>query len=300
MYDLRTAGQGAWDESADRSARHGPPIVPLTSVKARFLTPKAMDVGPSGNRTGMRKLFASPSTLRSFAALALVGACGLATGPQLIGSGPAILFIGNSYTYENDLPGMVEALARATGSPVAVASVAKPDFALIDHYNGGSSARSVIARGGWKYVVLQQGPSSVEVNRDTLRLATRLFDADIRKVGATPALFSAWPSDSRRVDFPRAIESYQLAAADVNGVFLPVAGAWLAAWERDPTIVLYDGDGLHASPAGSYLTALVILSKLTGQSPIGSPAQLTLASGARVTLPSALAAILQEAAAAPK
>ena len=99
------------------------------------------------------------------------------------------MFIGNSYTYENDVPGMVEALARAAGSPVAVASVAKPDYALIDHYNGGSSARSVIARGGWKYVVLQQGPSSVELNRDTLRLATRLFDADIRKAGATPALF---------------------------------------------------------------------------------------------------------------
>lgn len=248
----------------------------------------------------MRNVSASIRVFRSLTAMALVGACASATGPKIVGSGPAILFIGNSYTYVNDVPGMVEALASAAGSPVAVASIADPDYALIDHYKGGSSARADIARGGWKYVVLQQGPSSVDVNRDTLRLATKLFDADIRKAGATPALFSAWPTDARRVDFPRAIESYRLAAADVSGIFLPVAGAWLAAWERDPTIVLYDGDGLHASAAGSYLTALVIFSTLTGKSPIGSPAQLTLASGARVTIPAALATVLQQAAAAPK
>lgn len=245
----------------------------------------------------------SPTALRgarSLVAFLLVIACGSATGPKISGSGPAVLFIGNSYTYENDVPGIVEALAKAAGSPVAVASVALPDYALIDHYKGGSSARKDIARGGWKYVVLQQGPSSVEVNRDTLRLAARLFNDDIQKVGATSALFSAWPTDARRVDFPRAIESYQLAAADVNGIFLPVAGAWLAAWERDPSIVLYDGDGLHASPAGSYLTALVIFSKLTGLSPIGSPADFRLSSGARVSIPSALAMTLQQAAAAPK
>ena len=230
--------------------------------------------------------------------LAIAGACASATAPKLVGSGPAILFIGNSYTYENDVPGLVQALAAAAGSPVAVETVASPNYALIDHWNGGSSARSEIAKGGWKYVVLQQGPSSVEVNRDTLRLATKLFDADVRKIGGTSALFSAWPTQDRRVDFPRAIESYQIAASDVSGVFLPVAGAWIAAWNSDPTIALYADDGLHASAAGSYLTALVIFAKLTGKSPIGSPTQLAPAGGGRLTVAPQLAALLQQAAAA--
>jgi hypothetical protein len=235
---------------------------------------------------------------RLFVPLGLAIACGSATAPKLVGAGPAILFIGNSYTYENDVPGLVQALAVAAGTPIAVETVANPDYALIDHWNGGSSARSEIAKGGWKYVVLQQGPSSVEVNRDTLRLATQLFAAEARKIGGTTALFSAWPTQDRRVDFPRAIESYRIAAGDVGGVFLPVAGAWLAAWDRDPTIALYANDGLHASPAGSYLAALVIFAKLTQKSPIGSPAQLTPAGGGRLTISPQLAAILQEAAAA--
>ncbi len=235
-------------------------------------------------------------------ALALVAAYGClsatAPSPRLVGSGPAVLFIGNSYTYVNDVPGIVQALAVAAAAPVSVETVANPDYALIDHWNGGSSARSEIAKGGWKFVVLQQGPSSVEVNRDTLRLAAKLFDAEVKKIGGTTALFSAWPTQDRRVDFPRAIESYQIAANDVSGVFLPVAGAWLAAWDREPTLALYAGDGLHASIAGSYLTSLVIFARLTGKSPIGAPAQLTLASGERVAVTPQLATMLQEAAAA--
>src|SRR4051812_25382236 len=89
---------------------------------------------------------------RSVLAIALVTACASATGPQLVGSGPPILFVGNSYTYENNLPGIVAALAKAAGAPVAVEMVAAPDFALIDHWNRGSAARSEIAKGGWKYV----------------------------------------------------------------------------------------------------------------------------------------------------
>src|SRR4051812_5272135 len=167
------------------------------------------------------------------------------SAPQLEGQGRHVLFIGNSYTYVNDVPGIVQALAdSAGGGTLAVESVAEPDFALIDHWATGVAARE-IGKGGWAFVVLQQGPSSVEVNRDTLRLATKLFAPGIAQSGGKPALFSAWPTIDRRVDFPRAIESYRLAAADVNGVFLPVASAWLAAWTRDSSLPLYAGDGLH-------------------------------------------------------
>jgi hypothetical protein len=239
---------------------------------------------------------ASRAIARALLPAALALACGSAMAPRLVGSGPAVLFIGNSYTYVNDVPGMVQALAVAAGTPLAVETVANPDYALIDHWNGGSSARSEIAKGGWTFVVLQQGPSSVEVNRDSLRLTARLFDAEVKKAGGTSALFSAWPTQDRRVDFPRAIESYRLAASDVSGVLLPVAGAWLAAWDRDPTLALYANDGLHASVAGSYLTALVIFARLTDKSPVGAPSQLTLANGARVSVAPQVASVLPAAA----
>ncbi len=228
-----------------------------------------------------------------------VAACGgQVTDPKLVGEGRKVLFIGNSYTYVNDLPGIVQALAdSAKGNALAVETVAYADFALVDHWNEGAS-RSEIARGGWEWVVLQQGPSSVEVNRDTLRLFARAFATEIAKAGAVPALFSAWPTIDRRQDFDRAIDSYKLAAANVNGVFLPVAPAWLAAWQRSPNLSLYASDGLHANLSGSYLAALVIYGRLLGKSPMGLPSSLRLHSGQRISIDPQLAQLLQQAAAA--
>lgn len=222
------------------------------------------------------------------------------SGPQLVGTGTPVLFVGNSLTYVNDVPGIVQALAdSAGGPPLAVETVAFPDYALIDHWNEGLAtgrARGEIAKGGWKFVVLQQGPSSVELNRDTLRLATKLFAQDLSRIGATPALFSAWPTIDRRQDFPRAIESYTLAASDVHGVLLPIAAAWIAAWRHDSTLALYS-DGLHASVAGSYLTALVIYAVLERHSPVGLPWRVRLRSGATLFIDQKVAAVLQAAAA---
>jgi hypothetical protein len=238
--------------------------------------------------------------LRSTSACVLV-AClsGSSTQPQLSGSGTPILFVGNSLTYVNDLPGIVQALAISRGDSLAVETVAFPDYALIDHWNDGTArgtARGEIAGNKWKFVVLQQGPSSVSVNRDTLRLLAKLFAPGIAQAGGTPALFSAWPTSDRTQDFPAAIQSYTLAASDVNGVLLPVASAWLAAWQRTPTLALYS-DGLHASVAGSYLSALAIYAVLMHKTPVGLPSALTLRSGARVVVDSATAATLQAAAA---
>src|SRR6478672_1356008 len=115
------------------------------------------------------------SSLRYIAlGLGLVG-CLSATSPQLIGDGRPVLFIGNSYTYVNDLPGIIQALAdSAGGDRIAVETIAEPDYALVDHLAEGTAQREISKR-GWAFVVLQQGPSSVEVNRDTLRLATKAF-----------------------------------------------------------------------------------------------------------------------------
>jgi hypothetical protein len=235
-------------------------------------------------------------------ALLLLGAtaCGSqsVSGPRLIGEGRRLLFIGNSLTSVNDLPGIVQALAdSAGGDQLAVATVAGPDMALVDHWTDGT-ARREIARGGWELVVLQQGPSSVEANSDSLRIFTGRFATEIAKVSARPALYSAWPTSGRQQDFPRAIESYALAASDVKGLLLPVASAWLAARQGDANLQLYAADGLHPTPTGSYLAALVMYAKILNRSPVGLPAQLRPRSGAVIAIHPQTAAVLQQVAAA--
>jgi hypothetical protein len=238
---------------------------------------------------------------RALAALCAVPwllSCLGSTSPSVPeGPGDGILFIGNSLTYWNDLPLIVQAVFdTAGGDRYEVGMIAAPDVSLEDHWNDGA-ARSHIERGGWEIVVLQQGPSSLPDSRLLLRDYVTRFSGPIKAIGARPALYSVWPSRLRQGDFDRAIESYTLAAADVGGILFPVATAWRATWRRDSTIVLYEPDGLHPSVAGSYLAALVMYGVIANKTPVGVPAQFRLRDGRSLSIPPPLAALLQAAAA---
>ena len=208
-----------------------------------------------------------------------------------------VLFIGNSLTYSNDLPYMVEAFAEASGQKhIAVRAVVFGGYSLEDHWNQGE-ARRAISQGKWDVVVLQQGPSASTEGRRLLIEYARRFTPEIQRAGAKAALYMVWPSASRKQDFDGVTESYSRAAKDVEGLLFPVGEAWRVAWKRDPKLMLYSADGLHPTVAGSYLAALVIYEQLCGQSPVGLPAELKLRSGAGVSIPFEQARLLQEAAA---
>jgi len=206
-----------------------------------------------------------------------------------------VLFVGNSLTAGNDLPLLVEALSVAGGRPLAVESVTYGGVSLEDHW--GRKTQDRIAGSRWKYVVLQQGPSSLEEGRAGLREWTRRFDKVIRNAGGTTALFMVWPESRRHAVFPMVAESYRLAAQDVGGALLPAGEAWLAAWRHRPSLALYGPDAFHPSPAGSYLAALTIYAGLTGGSPLGLPARIRLRNGATIVIDADELAVLQAAAA---
>jgi hypothetical protein len=218
------------------------------------------------------------------------------TEPRVAPDPSRVLFIGNSLTYENDLPRMVQALARAAGHELTVAMLARPNFGLEDHWNRPETL-ALIADGNWDVVVLQQGPSSLDTSRENLRLWTGRFARRIREAGAEPALYMVWPSAARESDFPRVSESYRLAAADVDGILLPAGDAWREAWRLDADVPLYGPDAFHPSPTGTYLAALSIVGGLYDHPLVGLPAALTLDGGGNVTIPPPTATLLQRAAA---
>jgi hypothetical protein len=202
------------------------------------------------------------------AVLAAAGACQEAPAPTPTPNPNAVslrvLFIGNSLTYVNDLPATLAGVAKAGGDTIRVEMVARPNYALIDHLTYHSGAEEAIKRGGWNVVVLQQGPTSLPTNRDSLILWTRMFDPMIRAVGARPALYMVWPAADRPQDFDAVRTSFQMAAQAVDGIFLPAGEAWLDAWQRNTTLALYGPDGFHPSPLGTYLVALTMYEALTG------------------------------------
>jgi len=237
------------------------------------------------------------------AAAIICAACGggepsapLPERPVQTGRGDSILFIGNSLTYSNDLPGMVQGLAASAGISLPAAQVAYGGYSLADHLARGDAPRAV-ASGGWRVVILQQGPSGQPDSRVELRRETAAFDRLIRAAGARTALFSVWADSNGPSTFDEIEESYALAAADVNALYFPVNEAWSLAFQRNRALPLYSVDGFHPSQEGSYLAALVIASAITGVAPARMPAAFARADGSEVVVPAADADVLRDAAA---
>jgi hypothetical protein len=180
------------------------------------------------------------------------------------GAPRAILFIGNSLTYANDLPAMVRRVGEAAGNDLRVDLAAGPDMAVIDHTLEGSDALRKIAGGRWDVVVLQQGPTPAGICRDTLIIAAMRLAPAIRRAGGRPALFLPWTRASYAGPIDEVAESATLAARAVGGEVIPIGIAWRQALAADPTLPLYAGDGYHPAPAGTLLSALTAYERLAG------------------------------------
>jgi hypothetical protein len=206
-----------------------------------------------------------------------------------------VLFIGNSLTYTNDLPGTVAGIALNMGDTMEVQTVAAPNLALIDHVAGQTNAVAAIKSGHWDFVVLQQGPTPLPLYRDTLILATKWLQPYIRGAGARSAQLMVWPAATKRASFDDVRRSTELAAQAVHGIFLPAGEAWRAAWSAGPRVALYGDDGFHPSELGTYLTALVVYEGLTGRDVTAVPARISVA-GKRLQVPRATVHLLEQAA----
>ena len=226
-----------------------------------------------------------------------IAGCGGGSPP--LGPGPAggfrVLFIGNSLTAANDLPATVAAVAASVNDTIRVELVARPNFAVIDHVNGMSNAVDVIRSGKWDYVVLQQGPTTLGIGRDTLILAARLLDPDIRAAGGRTATLMVWPPATNLRAFDEVRLSYQQAAEAVGGLFLPAGEAWRAAWAIDPSLALFSSDGFHPSELGTYLAGLVVYEGITGHDARSLPQEAVVA-GQRLNASGGTVVLLQRVA----
>jgi hypothetical protein len=191
--------------------------------------------------------------------------CG-STAPSAPDDGLSVLFVGNSLTAANDLPGMVAALAAAAGvERFRYAEVTAGGAALQDHWDDGRAVEAIEAS-RWDVVVLQQGPSSLESSRLNLIEWAGRFAEKIRERGGRPAMYMVWPPLGGNWD--AVTRSYTDAAVAVDGMLFP-AGEALRDVHAEGGIALFAADQFHPSRAGTYLAALVIIGSLTQRSTEG-------------------------------
>lgn len=171
-----------------------------------------------------------------------------------------VLFVGNSYIYTHDLPEVVADVAAARGVRLVPGMLAQPNFAIEDHL--ARNQYVAMLNQGWDWVVLQQGPSSLPENRESLRIWSGRAADLARARGIRVALMSAWPALQNAHTWLDAELSYRNAAIANGLCVLPVATAWRLSREQQPAIRLYQADQLHPEREGTLLAALVITQSL--------------------------------------
>ncbi len=191
-----------------------------------------------------------------------------------------ILFIGNSFTYVNNLPELFQGLAHSSTTPVALETVmfARPAATLQGHWSAGQAVTE-IRKGGWDYVVLHEqsslGSHSINgkraINDPALfhRFA-RLFHQEITAVGAKTVFWLTWAHRDYPQEQPLLTYAYMSIAKELQAIVAPVGLAWQQVLSTHPTLELYHRDGSHPRPLGSYLIASTVFATLFGRSPVGS------------------------------
>jgi hypothetical protein len=184
-----------------------------------------------------------------------------------------VLFLGNSYTYVNDLPAMVVELASSAGKQMQVSSIANGSETLAQHAASASDL-SAIASGHWSDVVMQeqsQIPSTQSGRETEMFPAVRTLDRAITAAGARPILYltfahqGGWPEnglpDYRSMQ--DAIDTgYEQIATETGSAVAPVGLAWDAVVSGSPGISMWQSDGSHPTVAGTYLAACVFFDSL--------------------------------------
>lgn len=197
-----------------------------------------------------------------------------------------ILFIGNSYTYGNDLPQMIKNAALSTGDVVNFDMNAPGGYTFSQHTSNATTL-SKIAAGTWDYVVLQeqsQWPSfpDGQVAQGMFPYAKKLDSlVNAKNPCAETIFYMTWGrknGDAQNcggwapVCTYRGMDSlislrYVQMATDNNALLSPVGKVWRALRQQFPTIELYQADESHPSIWGSYAAACTFYSVIFRKDP---------------------------------
>jgi hypothetical protein len=181
-----------------------------------------------------------------------------------------ILFIGNSFTARNDLPGTVARLAAARGKPFQHDLISAGGASLRTHWNAGK-APAAIRDGGYDAVVLQEQSTLPVKNAGRMHENVRLFDEAIQAAGAKTVLYMTWARSHAPESQAAITDAYRGIGDELGAVVVPAGLAWQGFLAKHDKPVLHDKDGSHPTPAGSYLAACAFLAILFGEDPVGLP-----------------------------
>ncbi len=197
----------------------------------------------------------------------------------------SVLFIGNSYTYVNDLPAVVNNLTISLGDKLTVDSRTQGGATFANHVSNTSTYTSIHSN-PWDFVVIQgqsqelSFPTS-QVNTDSEPYIEILADSiHASKYCSQIMLFMTWgrqngdpqwDSISTYNGMQERLTNTAVRMADsIDASISAVGVAWKYVRDNYPSINLYSSDGSHPSFEGTYLAACTFYSSLFRKSSVGA------------------------------
>lgn len=172
-----------------------------------------------------------------------------------------ILFVGNSFTQRNDLPGLLASLAAERKVRLRYKLISRGGASLRTHWNAGAAAKEIAAN-QYDYVVLQEQSMLPVKNADRMAVNVRLFNEVIRQAGSRTVLYLTWARQHAPESQPLITAAYQSLGKELGAIVVPVGVVWQKYRAQHARPPLYDRDQSHPSLAGSYLAACVFLATL--------------------------------------
>ncbi|HTA77705.1 MAG TPA: DUF4886 domain-containing protein [bacterium] len=221
-----------------------------------------------------------------------VGGC---ADQQPIGPKISIFFIGNSYTYANELPNLFVSLAKSGRREVEVTSFT-PGGATLFPASNSEKVLSEIAELKSTFVVLQEQsvvPALEQFRQSEMYPAVRVLVEKIREAKSTPLLYMTWGRENGLPEYSfkdyssmqdQITTGYLNIAKETGTGVAPVGEAWRLALKLDPGLKLWQADGSHPTLEGSYLAACVFYAVIYRVSPEGLDYRAGLSRGSAAAL----------------
>lgn len=172
-----------------------------------------------------------------------------------------ILFVGNSLTYSNDLPNLVEQEAKKRKVKWVIEMIASPNLGLEDHWENCLVHEAIKTR-KFDFLVIQQGPSSQSEGRQSLLEYGAKLKSLCDQYDTKLAFFMVWPAVPNFHTFDGVIKNYTDAAVQTNSILCPVGCKWKEFIDATGSLSYYGNDQFHPSLLGSQVAAQVIFESL--------------------------------------
>lgn len=207
---------------------------------------------------------------------------------QLSAQQTEILFIGNSYTYTNNLPDMLYRLALAGGDSILHNSATPGGYNFQMHSQDNNTLAAINQR-PWNFVILQG--QSQEPALDSVFLSWGVFPyaqildslVHVNDSCTQTIFFMTWGRKNGDATYcpqyppvctytgmqDRLRGSYLQMAQDNHAIVAPVGEAWRNVIATIPAFDLYMADESHPSVYGTYLSACVFYATIYRESPAG-------------------------------